>query len=99
MIKQSVNLIRLYLPLLVHSDFDVRRQTALVIRTAYGGQAEAYIRLLSRDDNPVVRQQARTALETLSTFGQDQETPVLYNGIEVECLGAFEVRILSLIHI
>lgn len=93
MINQSANLMRLYLPLLAHSDSEVRRQTALVVQTAYDGKAGAHIRLLSRDDDPVVRRQARAALEALSALGQVHETPVLYDSIGVECLGAFGVHI------
>lgn len=96
MIKQLAGLIRLYLPLLSHPDEDVRRQTALALCATYGDQAAAQVRLLLRAGTPEERRQARLALDALGACNALLSAPSPFNGIEIGCLGAFQVHIKGL---
>jgi len=93
MIKQLAGLIRLYLPLLSHPDEEVRRYTALALYAAYGDQATVHVRLVLRAGTPEERRQARLALDALDACGGLCSATPPFGGIEIGCLGAFQVHI------
>lgn len=84
---------RLYLPLLINAQPEVRRQVFIILRSAYGERAVTYLRQLLLDGDPQVRMQARQALQTFGEFDALELDAGPTQGIVVECLGVLRVWI------
>jgi DNA-binding SARP family transcriptional activator len=93
MAGQSERIVRLFLPLLAHPDEVVRRQAGLVLLCSYGAKAREYVQPLLRDSDMSVRDQVRSALETLSQLDEQAATESSPGELYVQCLGKFQVKI------
>jgi DNA-binding SARP family transcriptional activator len=83
---------RLYLPLLSHSEAEVRQQACTILLGAYGTGAILALRALLDDADLAVRQQARQGLHAIAAIsGRDTSEQPL--GIHIECLGQLRVWI------
>jgi DNA-binding SARP family transcriptional activator len=85
------NLARLYLPLLNHSQAEVRRQACAILLGAHGAQALVALRCLLDDPDPETRLQARQAVHVVAAIHGQQVAEPPWHGIYVECLGQLRV--------
>ena len=86
----GANPARLYLPLLAHSQAEVRQQACAILLGTYGIAAVTALRALLDDADPAVRQQARHGLHAIAAIGGKDiaEQPL---GLYIECLGQLRV--------
>jgi DNA-binding SARP family transcriptional activator len=87
------NVARLYLPLLVHTQADVRRQAGAILLATHGALALTALRALLDDTDPQVRAQARQGLGAITSIRGDEIAQQPSRGIYVECLGQLRVWI------
>jgi DNA-binding SARP family transcriptional activator len=91
--EHIANPARLYLPLLVNPQHNIRQHASMILLGTYGERALTYVRRLLEDPDQQVRQQARQALRNLGdSIGIKvglQPAPAMY----VECLGHLRVYI------
>jgi hypothetical protein len=87
------NAARLYLPLLNHSQAEVRRYACAILLGAHGTSALTALRCLLNDADPAVRQQARQGLHAIATISGNEIAEQPYHGIYIECLGQLRVWI------
>src|SRR6185436_10570330 len=85
------NSARLYLPLLTHTQADVRRQACAILLGTHGPRALTALRSLLEDADPAVRQQARQGLHAIATISGNEIAAQPYPGIYIECLGQLRV--------
>jgi DNA-binding SARP family transcriptional activator len=86
------NVARMYLPLLVHAQADVRRQAGAILLATHGTLALTALRALLDDAETEVRAQARQGLGVVTAIGGEiAQQPS--RGIYVECLGQLRVWI------
>lgn len=91
--RHDEHIIQTCIPLLLHSDEQVQRQTTLLLLTLYGTHAFTLLRRRLSDGNPYVRRDAEQALRVL---GRQSGHPVdfrPFRGMHVECLGTLRVYI------
>jgi DNA-binding SARP family transcriptional activator len=84
---------RPYLPLLAHSQAEVRQQACTILLGAYGTGAIVALRALLDDAEPAVRQQARQGLHAIAAASGREIVDQPFPGIYVECLGQLRVWI------
>src|SRR4051812_17985529 len=84
---------RLYLPLLNHSQAEVRQQACAILLGAHGTGALTALRGLLDDADPVVRQQARQGLHAITAISGREIAEQPGQGIYIECLGQLRVWI------
>jgi DNA-binding SARP family transcriptional activator len=87
------NAARLYLPLLNHSQAEVRRQACAILLGAHGTSALTALRCLLDHADPTVRQQARHGLHAIAAISGNEIAEQPYHGIYIECLGQLRVWI------
>ena len=85
------NSARLYLPLLTHTQAEVRRQACAILLGTHGQRALNALRSLLEDADPAVRQQARQGLHAIATISGNEIAEQPYPGIYIECLGQLRV--------
>lgn len=87
------SLVRMYLPLLTHTQPDVRMQSCSILLSTYGDRAVTHLRRLLDDPDVLVRQQARLALLAVK---ETTDLPIVmrpFQGMYVECLGRVRLHI------
>ncbi|MDW8405199.1 AfsR/SARP family transcriptional regulator [Chloroflexus sp.] len=85
------NPVTLYLPLLTHTDPEVRRQATTILLTHYGNRALTYLRRLL--DDAEFSEQARAALTHIGDITGLRIELRPFRGVYVRCLGDFQVFI------
>jgi DNA-binding SARP family transcriptional activator len=83
----------LYVPLLNHQDPDVRRQASMILLSTYGPRGLTYLRRLLDAPDQTVREQARTALQSVAEASGLHVELQPFRGIYVRCLGDLQVFI------
>jgi DNA-binding SARP family transcriptional activator len=91
MFHSEANPAGMYLPLLTNPQPDVRQQACTILLSTYGEHALTYLRRLLDDPNPELRDQVRTALQTVSEITGLPAKAEPFAGIYVECLGRLRV--------
>lgn len=91
--ERTTHITRLYLPLLAHTQPQIRSQAAMILLITYGDHALTYIRRLINDPDMQVRQDARIALLAISEITGHEIKLQPFRGIYIECLGRLRVYI------
>ncbi|HEU5102638.1 MAG TPA: bacterial transcriptional activator domain-containing protein [Roseiflexaceae bacterium] len=91
--ERIANPVRLYLPLLVNPQPEIRHHASIILLSTYGERAMIHLcRLLNEPDQQIQRQ-AREALQNLGAVAGLAVELQPYRGMYVECLGHLNVYI------
>jgi DNA-binding SARP family transcriptional activator len=93
MSNKGGNLARLYLPLLNHSQAEVRQQACAILLGAHGTSALTALRGLLDDSDALVRQQALQGLHAIAAISGNEIAAQPFQGIYIQCLGQLRVWI------
>jgi DNA-binding SARP family transcriptional activator len=92
MLPTQENPARLYLPLLISANHEVREQAHLILCSLYGPDATLFLRQLLQELEPGTRNAAQLALLLLDQPAQLAETAGRAGQLYIECLGRFRLN-------
>ncbi len=92
MTRHPTPLIDLFVPLLLHDDPQVQRQSAMLLYSSYGDEAAQRLRILLARTDATERRRVRMAQEVLERYVPRPATgPLPDSALQVACLGVLRV--------
>lgn len=92
MARHATPLIDLFVPLLLHDDPQVQRQSAMLLYSSYGDEAAQRLRILLARTDATERRRVRMAQEVLERYVPQPATgPLPDSALQVACLGVLRV--------
>lgn len=92
MAQNPAILIDMFIPLLIHSDPLVQRQSARLVYSSHGSEAAQQLQARLRQGDAVERQRVRAALDCLRRYvPQGALAQPVFPGLEINCLGVLQI--------